>query len=269
MKQLLMIPNLKELDAAAELAAQYSLGFEFNDFFLPAVLDDQQKQQRIKEAYAQISLPPFRTVHGAFFDVIPFSPDPKIREIADLRIEQSIQAALSVGAKAVVFHTNYNPQLNTPSYLEGWIRDNITYWSSVLQAHPELSIYLENMFETTPDLLEELSEALCQYPNYGVCLDYAHASLSPTPPAVWAERLGRFVKHIHLNDNDLNSDLHLAWGDGVIDRSEFYRCYQQWLSGASILIEVSSSEKVRRSLAVLEKDGFYTSSAEQQEGESI
>ena len=261
MKQLLMIPNLREPDAAAALAEQYALGFEFNDFFLPSVLDDRQTQQRIITEYTQHTLPSFRTVHGAFFDVIPFSPDPKIREISALRIEQSIQAAHAVGAGAIVFHTNYNPQLNTPSYLKGWVRDNTAFWSSVLQSHPEISIYLENMFETSPDLLEELSETLSQYPNYGVCLDYAHASLSPTPPAVWAEQLGRFVKHIHLNDNDLNSDLHLAWGDGVIDRFEFYRCYNQWLKGASILIEVSSVEKVRRSLSVLEEDGFYICAA--------
>lgn len=262
MKQLLMIPNLRELDEATSLAKEYSLGFEFNDFFSPAVLDDRETQQRIIQEYTQFSLPSFRTIHGAFFDVIPFSPDPKIREISALRIEQSIQAAHEAGAKAVVFHTNYNPQLNTPSYLKGWIRDNITFWSGVLQVHPDVSIYLENMFETTPDLLAELSEALSKYPNYGVCLDYAHASLSPTPPAVWAEKLGRFVRHIHLNDNDLNSDLHLAWGDGIINRSDFYRCYEQWFKGATILIEVSSVEKVRRSLAVLEEDGFYPSASE-------
>ncbi len=259
MKQLLMIPHLQELDAATALAEEYSLGFEFNEFFAPSVLDDRQELQHIVGEYSRIPLPTFRTVHGAFFDVIPFSPDPKIREISALRIEQSIQAAYAIGAGAVVFHTNYNPQLNTPSYLKDWLSENTAFWSKILQAHPDISIYLENMFETTPDLLVSLSEGLSQYSNYGVCFDYAHASLSPTPPTIWAERLGRFVKHIHLNDNDLNSDLHLAWGDGNINRSGFYDCYEQWLNGASILIEVSSVDKVRRSLVVLSEDGFYSS----------
>lgn len=256
MKQILMIPNLRELPDAARLAEAYSLGFEFNDFFAPAVLDDPQEQQRILSAYEQAKLPAVRTLHGAFFDVIPFSPDRRIREIAVLRIEQSIEVAHRAGAQVVVFHTNYNPQLNTPSYLELWLRENTVFWSGILENHPEISIYLENMFDTSPELLAQLSETLSRYPNYGVCLDYAHAALSPTPPALWAERLGKYVKHIHLNDNDLKSDLHLAWGDGKIDRSGFYDCYARWLGGASVLIEVSGLERTRRSLAVLAAEGF-------------
>lgn len=263
MKRFLMIPDLHELDDAAALAEQYSLGFEFNDFFAPSVLDDEEARRRILRGYSRVQLPALRTIHGAFFDVIPFSPDPKIREVAILRIEQSIQAAHAIGAGAVVFHTNYNPQLNTPAYIELWLKDNIAFWSGVLQRNADISIYLENMFDTSPDLLAELSGFLCQYPNYGVCLDHAHAVLSPTPPDVWAERLGRFVRHIHLNDNDLKSDLHLAWGDGGIDRSGFYRCYERWLSGATVLVEVSSVERARRSFAVLAADGFYSPTADQ------
>ena len=256
MKQLLMIPRSNELKASAELAKEYSLGFEFNDFFSPSVLDSEEEKQRILREYACAELPSFRTVHGAFLDVIPFSPDPKIREIAALRIEQSIQAAKSVGAAAVVFHTNYNPQLNSPEYIELWLRQNVDFWSGILKKNPDISIYLENMFDDSPEVLEKLSESLSQYPNYGVCLDFAHAALSSTSPEVWAKQLGRFVKHIHINDNDLKSDLHLAWGDAKIDRFSFYRCYERYLEGASILIEVSSVESTCRSLEVMERDGF-------------
>ena len=73
MKQLLMIPRLNELKASVELAKEYSLGFEFNDFYFPAVLDNEEEKQRILREYACDELPSFRTVHGAFFDVIPFS----------------------------------------------------------------------------------------------------------------------------------------------------------------------------------------------------
>lgn len=258
MKRLLMIPDPYEPEASAALAKQWSLGFEFNDFFTPSVLDSEEDQRRILREYSCIPLPALRTIHGAFLDVIPFSFDPKIREISVLRIEQSIQAARAIGAGAVVFHTNYNPSLNTPNYIAFWLQENTTFWSGILRKNPDISIYLENMFDTSPELLEQLSENLCQYSNYGVCLDLAHAVLSPTSVAVWSERLGRFVKHVHINDNDLKSDLHLAWGDGAVDRTLFYRCYDRWLQGASVLIEVSSVERVRRSLATLASDGFCT-----------
>ena len=133
---------------------------------------------------------------------------------------------------------------------------NAEYWSGLLEEYPDVSIYLENMFDTTPDILGELSGRLCRYPNYGVCLDYAHAAITKTNPAEWARELGKFVKHVHINDNDMVSDLHLAWGDGTIDREGFYKSYEQYLGDVSVLIETSSIEKINRSLVLLKKEGF-------------
>ena len=256
MKQVLMIPDCNRPMEAIKLAQQYHLGFEYNDFFEPAVLDDQQRQEEVIQLYQSFSLPEYCTLHGAFFDVIPFSPDAKIKEISHLRINQSMDIAKRLGAKGVVFHTNYNPFLNTSAYVQKWIEQNIAFWSDMLQRNPQISIYLENMFDTTPDLLYELSDALSKYQNYGICLDYAHAAISKTAPDEWAKRLGRFVKHIHINDNDLVSDLHLAWGDGKMDRMGFYRSYEEYMGDASVLVEMSSMEYTKRSLDKLIEEGF-------------
>ena len=182
--------------------------------------------------------------------------DAKIREIADLRIEQSISVAKKVGAKAVIFHTNYDPFLNTNEYIQYWIQTNIEYWSAVLEKHPDINIYLENMFDAGPAMMEVLSESLSKYSNYGVCLDYAHATLSKVPAEVWAERLGKYVKHIHINDNDLISDLHLAWGDGKIDREKFYQAYEKYLKDVPVLVETTSLENQICSLRKLKEEGF-------------
>lgn len=256
MRQFLIIPDRNHMQECLELAQKYQLGFEYNDFFMPTVLDDEERLQEIIDIYKQYELPSYTTVHGDFFDVIPFSVDPKIREIASLRIEQSIQAAKGIGAKAVVFHTNYDPFLNTDSYIASWLKTNIVFWSDVLEKHSDMQIYLENMFDTSPDIMETLSEKLSEYANYGVCLDYAHAFLSKVKPEIWAERLGRFVKHIHMNDNDGIRDLHQAWGDGVIQRTGFYECYEKYMRNATILIETTSMENKVRSLEMLEREGF-------------
>ena len=256
MKKVLIIPDRNHMAECLKLTEEYRLGFEYNDFFAPTVLDDEEKQNSILTEYGKYFLPEYTTVHGAFFDVIPFSVDVKIREISDFRIRQSIQVAERVGAKAVVFHTNYNPFLNTQSYMDSWIETNVRYWSDVLAAYPAMDIYMENMFDTTPDLLEQLSERLSSYDNYGVCLDYAHAFLSKERPEIWAKRLGRFVKHIHINDNDGVGDLHLAWGDGKINRERFYECYERYMKGASVLVETSSMEDKVRSLEMLRQEGF-------------
>ncbi len=257
MKKLLMIPDINNLAESVELAKKYSLGFEYNDFFKPEVLDSREELQRIYDCYGSHTLPEYSTLHGAFYDVIPFSRDARIREIACLRIEQSIEAAKKMGASAVVFHTNYQPFLNSPDYVKSWVEENALFWGIMLEKHPNISIYLENMFDTSPDILERLSEKLCAYDNYGVCLDYAHAALSNVNPKEWAKRLGRFVKHVHINDNDLVSDLHLAWGDGKIQRENFYMSYDKYLKGTSVLIETSLAENLNRSMEVLVKEGFY------------
>lgn len=256
MKQLLIIPQQDALEEYLSVAEENKLGFEYNDFFLPNLLDDEEKSKDVIAKYKACELPKFTTLHGAFFDVIPFSVDKRIREISDKRIRQSIEIAKELGAKAVIFHTNYNPFLNSPAYVDSWLKINAEYWGSILQEYSDINIYLENMFDTTPNLMAALSEQLCGYANFGVCLDYAHASLSKVAPEVWAERLGKYVKHIHINDNDLVSDLHLAWGDGKINRESFYQCYEKYMKGASVLIETSAMENIKKSLEMLKKENF-------------
>ena len=256
MKQLLIIPDVNNIEETLKLARQYNLGFEYNDFFAPNVLDDEEKQNNICEKYKAQGLPDYATLHGAFFDVIPFSIDERIREISMLRINQSIQVGRKLGVKGVVFHTNYNPFLNSESYVDSFIKQNIDIWGKLLRDNPDVNIYLENMFDTTPDIMEEMAKELSSYDNFGICLDYAHAALSKVAPNIWARTLGRYIKHIHINDNDLVSDLHLAWGDGQIDRNVFYDAYHTYMSQATVLIETSSHENKVKSLEVLSREGF-------------
>ncbi len=256
MKQLLVIPNGNQLWEWTGFVKEQQLGYEFNDFFKPAILDDDIEKKQLIEKYTGSLLPSYCTLHGAFYDVIPTSADKKIREISRLRITQSMECAHMIGVKAVVFHTNYNPFLDSREYKKVWIKENVEYWSQVLKQYPDIGIYLENMFDTSPEILNGLSEELCRFNNYGVCLDWAHAILSRVSAEIWAKELGKYVKHIHINDNDLVSDLHLAWGDGKIDRDAFYSSYHKEMSGATILIETNDLEAAKRSVQILKTDGF-------------
>lgn len=256
MKQVLIVPTKENLARYLELAGEYNVGFEYNEFYDPRVLEDEEKAEQIIAAYKKEKIPAYTTSHGAFLDVIPFSLDKKVREVADLRINQSIDIARRIGAKAVVFHTNYNPYLNSLNYVESWVINNMTYWSRILRENPDMNIYLENMFEQSPDILEELSGELCRYDNYGVCLDYSHAYLSELSPRGWAKRLSPYIKHVHINDNDGNRDLHWAWGDGVISRESFYEDYARYMPDATVLVETATPENAQRSLEVLREEHF-------------
>ena len=67
-----MIPDRMHLEDTLQLAELYQANFEYNDFFMPDILDDENECEKIVQAYKQESLPDYTTMHGAFFDVIPF-----------------------------------------------------------------------------------------------------------------------------------------------------------------------------------------------------
>jgi sugar phosphate isomerase/epimerase len=144
-KRLLIIPELDNIEDDLELVDKYNLGFEYNDFFDPYILDNDKKISELKEKYSSNKLPNYTTMHAA---------------------------------------------------------------------------------------------------------------LSRTSLTDWAEKLGKYVKHVHINDNDQVSDLHLAWGKGVIDRNEFYKCYDKYMSDATILLETRGIENKVNSIKQLKEDGF-------------
>ncbi len=256
MKKLLIIPDKDNLTASLSLAKEYNLGFEYNDFFTSDILDDEKVKAEIIEKYKSCDVPCYTTLHGAFIDILPFSKDKKIKEISLLRINQSINVARDLGVNAVVFHLNYNPSLNSQSYVECFIKQNIDVWQNILTENSDMNIYLENMFEKDPYILKQLALSLKKFKNFGICLDWAHASLTNAYPEDWAETLGEYVKHIHINDNDLIVDQHLAWGDGSVERELFYNCYSKYFNNATVLIETKSIENQKKSLQQLKLDGI-------------
>lgn len=257
MSKFLIIPHINELDKSLELAEEYGFGFEYNDFFLPDVMDDAALTDELISRYKACRLPEYCTMHGAFFDVLIFSSDRKIRQISEERIYTSLDIARKAGARGVVFHTNHNPALTSEVYVRGWLECNEKFWRKVLPQYPDLEVYMENMFDNTPDMLCGLAQRLSDVPNFGVCFDYAHAVIFGSDIDNWVKNVAPYVKHIHINDNDLHNDLHLAAGDGKIDWERFKFHYENYLSSAkSVLIETSSIENQRRSAEFLTKLGI-------------
>ncbi|WP_432650090.1 sugar phosphate isomerase/epimerase family protein [Huintestinicola sp.] len=256
MSKFLIIPQLKNIDESLELAEEYGFGFEFNDFFYPDVLDSKERVKEIAAEYRSHKLPSLLTCHGDFFDVLVFSGDKLIRNISEMRIRQSIEAALEVGAESVIFHTNHNPFFIAESYVSNWLDCNINFWSGILAEYPQVNIYIENMCDSSPDMLAALAEKLSSFSNFGVCFDYAHASVFGSDIESWVTALAPYVKHMHINDNDLKSDLHLAVGDGKIDWNRFREHYFRYFTNATVLIETSSLENQRRSAEFLSNRGI-------------
>ena len=256
MSRFLVIPHLENIEESLALAAEYGFGFEYNDFFSPNVLDDGALVDEIVGKYKRHRLPERCTLHGDFFDVLVFSEDRLIREIAEKRIRQILDAAFKIGAEGVVFHTNHSPMLAADFYVKNWHDSNLRFWSGILDEYSDINIYMENMFDTSPDMLAGLAKSLSGYKNFGVCLDYAHAAAFGGNTDRWVEMLAPYVKHLHINDNNLKDDLHLAVGDGQIDWLRFKEYYLKYFSECTVLIETSEINKQRRSAEYLKKIGI-------------
>lgn len=257
-RQLSCIPSITQLSDYMEFSRQFHAAFEYNEFFLPAVLDNEEKRRSLMFQYMNLDRDRSNdTLHGAFLDICINSDDPKIFAISDLRVRQCMEIAKEMGVKAVIFHTNYIVNFRLPSYLGNWLDKNEIYWKNILNEYPEQNIYLENMFDDTPDLLTRLAKRMENVPRFAVCLDTAHAFISGSPLHRWFDSLKPYISHLHINDNNGIADLHQPVGSGIFPWNDF----QQWIMSLekkpSLLIEVRNFEDLQKSVEFMQENHIY------------
>ena len=246
------------MERIQQLAGEYDCSFEYNDFYLPEVLDDRRKQETIIESYAKYHSDFSQdTMHGAFLDVTIHSSDPRIREVSILRVRQSMEIARRMGVSGVVFHTGRLAGFRVSYYLKQWKEMNVRFFRELAEEFPEQKIYMENMFDEAPDVLAELAEEMKEIGNFGICLDYAHAALTSCPEQEWVKTLAPYISHMHINDNDLRNDLHRPVGTGLIDWKNFDTLMRENSVEATMLIEVKGYEAQKKSLEYMKRMGIY------------
>lgn len=258
MTGLYLIPNRQNLEGSEILIKEYDAFWEYNDFFTAAVLDDKKEQLKIIEEYAKVRSDFSKdTMHGAFLDVTVHSSDERIREVSHLRIRQSMDIAEEMGLRGVVFHTNRLQGFRDAAYLKNWIETNERFFKEICEEYSSQQVFMENMFDEAPDILAELAGRMQEIPNFGICLDYAHAIISETGIEEWVRQLAPFIKHMHINDNDLKNDLHNAVGTGKIDWKKFADLMERYHVETTVLVEVAGMEKQKRSLEYMMDRHMY------------
>ncbi|MCD8156921.1 MAG: sugar phosphate isomerase/epimerase [Clostridiales bacterium] len=238
------IPDPEHLEEWTRLGVP----FEYDDFMYPRILDQKDETERRIRAYLRADRDRSRdTIHGPFLDIAVYSSDSLIRKVSDYRIRQVCEIALRLQVKAMILHTNLIPNFYEPNYRRGWIDRNEEYLTALLEDYPDLSIYMENMFDEEPDCLAALAKRM-QGKRFGICLDLAHANISKAGIDMWESICAPYIAHYHINDNDGRVDAHLPLGERNID---WARVRPQMQRDVSILIEVNSPEKYKKSLAYL------------------
>lgn len=254
-----IIPNIQDLEAYAEIAEQYSLGFEYNDFFAPDLLDDEGALKQRIALYNELKRPKGKdTLHGAFLDIVPFSSDSGIRKHSIYRMQQSVDIAGQLGCRGVIFHTGLIPgMVGDEKYRTHWLEATADTMRMLLKQDDDIEIYCENMFDESPLELAELAEMLKEEERFGICLDIGHMMLATDKPEEWFQAMGSGIHHFHTNDNYLKRDNHLALGQGNINWDQIFELIRQYeLCGRSKLLEVNGLEKIKISLEYLQEQHF-------------
>lgn len=258
MSKLYLVPDRADMERMCGLSVVYGCAFEYNDFFKAEVMDDPERQEEIITGYGKYRNDFSKdTMHGAFLDVTIHSDDPLIRDASMLRVRQSMETAKHMGLKGIVFHTGRLAGFRAPDYLRNWRDRNVSFFTEIALQYPEQQIYMENMFDEAPDIMAGLAERMQGIRNFGVCLDYAHAMLSKCSGEEWIETLAPYIRHIHINDNDLENDLHLAVGAGRLDWQEFDRLIRKHQIDAPVLVEVNGYKAQKESLEYMKRNGIY------------
>ena len=257
MRRISIIPQRDNMEESLRLSKEYNANFEYNDFFLPFVLDDEEKKKEMIEFYKSIDRDRSEdTMHGAFLDVTLHSTDNRIREVSELRVRQSMEIAKELGIRGVVFHTNMIANFKDAVYMKKWVDTNAAFYKKLLQEYPGIYVFVENMFDFDPDMLLALAKEMEDESHFGICLDYAHATISKVEAKKWFEVLKPYIKHMHINDNDLKNDLHMAIGSGNINYKELKELLESCEIEPSILVEVSKLEDQEASLVYMKNTGL-------------
>ncbi len=237
MKHLLLHCTLEDIAQVLPLAAQHGLGIEVTSFSHPPLLEHPDELIAQHKHYLH-AFTGIRSIHGAFYHLIPGAIDPLIREATAVRMRQAVGFAREIEAAHLIFHHGYYARARFDA---GWLERSAAFWREILTAVPAgLTIHLENAHEISPELqlalIDEIHDA-----RLGICLDIGHAhAFSATPVLEWITTLGERITYVHLHDNDGSGDQHLPLGQGNIPLPEVLAALEEHAPAASWMLEAEA-----------------------------
>ena len=219
-----------------KLADQYEIGIETIEFSIAENLDSLD--EKIKEYKERIRNMGFHrlTVHGPFLDLNPAAFDSRVREITMYRFQQAYHAAQELQAEKIIFHTGFIPKLY---YLEGWSQRVAGFFNEFMEGREGMPVLMENVYDPEPEHVIKVKE-LVQSPDFNLCLDVGHAHCySEKSLKTWIEQGGKYVKHLHIHNNDGTWDNHKGVNGGNLPLKDLRLWISQNIKDATATIECS------------------------------
>lgn len=188
-----------------------------------------------------------KAIHGPFIGMDYTHMDYLIRSAVQERMDMTYSVAIELGVIRVILHSGHGLNNDVFHLNDEWLSQNIDYWKNEISRWEKagIEIVLENETESSPDLLIQLVETV-NSKSLNLCLDIGHSHyLSSLSTTEWIKKMGSFLKHIHIHDNDQKADRHWSIGKGNFDFDEFYKAVEENLSEVTLTIEVGGSMQER------------------------
>ena len=247
-----------DISAHLALAKEYGYGLEIQAFSQPDILDGDWRG--LLEKY-RVQLKGFSgplACHGAFFDMSVASEDQHIIELTRQRYLLNLEIAQELGARHVVFHTNFLPMIRTELYRRQYIERQVVFWQQMgyeAQRH-NVWIVLENMWDPDPFIIQKIMESLSA-PHIGVCLDISHVYLynNAHPLKQWLDVLGPYIIHVHMNNTRGVIDEHLALNipGGALDYAKIIPHLANFPRNPWLVLELDDIGALTQSLKFIQR----------------
>ncbi len=211
---MISISTFEAFPELPELARSYDIKLELTELIHPLHYPDEFID-------TIMSLPYFRqyiSAHGPFYDLIPASCDPELRELCQMKFHRAISACQKMGIMHIVFHTGWMKHFYPDNV---WIEQSIQFWDAIMENCDEKStIYLENVFEPSAHLVKDIVTGVKKR-NFQICLDIGHVNVHAHGDMTnWIKELREDIGHLHLHNNFGQEDTHNGLVQGTINMQE-------------------------------------------------
>ena len=222
-------------DDAVQTAREFGLGVELAQFCLAENMDKTPPDvQASLDASLQV---PRRVLHAPFAELCPAAIDPLVRAVTRRRFLQAAALAKRYGAEKMVVHSGFIPLVYYP---EWFAPQSAAFWREFLNDVDGLTLCVENVMETSPDVLRQIAEQVND-PRLRICFDVGHAFCQSGELAPWLDALAPYSSHVHLHNNHGSFDEHLGLPDGTLDIAALLRRLERLAPQATYTLEVRSA----------------------------
>lgn len=222
-------------DDAVQTAREFGLGVELAQFCLAENMDKTPPDvQASLDAALEV---PRRVLHAPFAELCPAAIDPLVRAVTQRRFLQAAALAKRYGAEKMVVHSGFIPLVYYP---EWFAPQSAAFWREFLNDVDGLTLCIENVMETSPDVLRQIAEQVND-PRLRICFDVGHAFCQSGELAPWLDALAPYISHVHLHNNHGSFDEHLGLPDGTLDIAAVIRQLEALAPQATYTLEVRSA----------------------------